>query len=295
MCAHMQDSGHTPEWAGPMVERTMRNGKRIYTSAFKAWLVEQSRVPGVSVSGLAVRHGVNANLLRHWMRLEHWGAPAPDLPHRGAECTKAHTRGLPPRRQGGLRGQVPADGGRHHRADQRTHCHGRRWKRQLVARRLRVAAPRPRHLKLRRPRLGQDGPWGHAYAGCMFGCGDPHGCLVAAGQWHAKGSDQLNGVPLRSAFHGGTLSAEDKSADLDLTDGCAGRALCQNNGMKQVTDPYRRATAEMRGYGVPGAKLKPRSSYAVAAQEVECARCMSELRRRLAAPRLAGTGFGAQL
>ncbi|MDM0091810.1 MULTISPECIES: transposase [unclassified Variovorax] len=59
-----------------MVERTMRNGKRIYTSAFKAWLVEQSRVPGVSISGLAVRHGVNANLLRHWMRLEHWGSPA---------------------------------------------------------------------------------------------------------------------------------------------------------------------------------------------------------------------------
>ena len=59
-----------------MVERTMRNGKRIYTSAFKAWLVEHARVPGVSVSGLAVRHGVNANLLRHWMRLEHWGACA---------------------------------------------------------------------------------------------------------------------------------------------------------------------------------------------------------------------------
>jgi transposase-like protein len=56
-----------------MVERTMRNGKRIYTSAFKAWMVEHARVPGVSVSGLAVRHGVNANLLRHWMRLEHWG------------------------------------------------------------------------------------------------------------------------------------------------------------------------------------------------------------------------------
>lgn len=60
-----------------MVERTMRNGKRIYTSVFKAWLVEQARVPGVSVSGLAVRHGVNANLLRHWMRLEHWSAPVP--------------------------------------------------------------------------------------------------------------------------------------------------------------------------------------------------------------------------
>lgn len=73
----MQNSGHTPEWAGPMVERTMRNGKKVYTSAFKAWMVEHARVPGVSVSGLAVRHGVNANLLRHWMRLEHWGVPGP--------------------------------------------------------------------------------------------------------------------------------------------------------------------------------------------------------------------------
>lgn len=73
----MQNCGHTPEWAGPMVERTMRNGKRIYTWAFKSWMVEQARVPGASVSGLAVRHGLNANLLRQWMRLEHWGAPAP--------------------------------------------------------------------------------------------------------------------------------------------------------------------------------------------------------------------------
>ena len=47
----------------------MRNGKRIYASAFKAWLVEQACMPGASVSGLATRHGVNANLLRHWMRL----------------------------------------------------------------------------------------------------------------------------------------------------------------------------------------------------------------------------------
>ena len=60
-----------------MVERTMHNGKRICTSAFKSWMVEQARLPGASVSGLAVRHGVNANLLRHWMRLAHWGAPAP--------------------------------------------------------------------------------------------------------------------------------------------------------------------------------------------------------------------------
>lgn len=68
----MQDSGHTPEWNGPKVERTLRNGKHIYCSAFKAWLVEQASRPGASVSGLALRNGVNANLLRHWMKLGHW-------------------------------------------------------------------------------------------------------------------------------------------------------------------------------------------------------------------------------
>lgn len=65
----MQDSGHTPEWTGQSVERLMRNGKRIFTPAFKAWLVEQAGKPATSVAGLALRHGVNANQLRRWMRL----------------------------------------------------------------------------------------------------------------------------------------------------------------------------------------------------------------------------------
>ena len=65
----MQDSGHTPEWTGQTVERLMRNGKRVFTSAFKAWLVEQAGKPVTSVAGLALRHGVNANQLRRWMRL----------------------------------------------------------------------------------------------------------------------------------------------------------------------------------------------------------------------------------
>jgi transposase len=55
-----------------MVERVLSNGKRFYFSDFKAWLVEQARQPGASVSGLATRHGVNTNLLRHWMQLPHW-------------------------------------------------------------------------------------------------------------------------------------------------------------------------------------------------------------------------------
>lgn len=65
----MQGSGHTPEWTGQTVERLMRNGKRVFTSAFKSWLVEQAGKPAASVAGLALRHGVNANQLRRWMRL----------------------------------------------------------------------------------------------------------------------------------------------------------------------------------------------------------------------------------
>lgn len=49
----------------------MRNGKRIFTTAFKTWLVEQAAKPGMSVAGLAMKHGVNANQLRRWMRLQH--------------------------------------------------------------------------------------------------------------------------------------------------------------------------------------------------------------------------------
>ena len=57
----------------------MRNGKRIYATAFKAWLVEQAGKPGVSAAGLAMKHGVNANQLRRWMRLQYLRC-APPLP-----------------------------------------------------------------------------------------------------------------------------------------------------------------------------------------------------------------------
>jgi len=68
----MQHCGHTPEWTGAIAERAMRNGKKLYSSAFKTWIVEQALRPGVSVSNLAMRHGINANQLRRWMRLQHW-------------------------------------------------------------------------------------------------------------------------------------------------------------------------------------------------------------------------------
>jgi transposase len=48
----------------------MRNGKRVFALAFKRWLVEQTSQPGASVAGLALRHGMNANQLRRWIKVE---------------------------------------------------------------------------------------------------------------------------------------------------------------------------------------------------------------------------------
>ena len=80
----MQDSGHTPEWSGPAVERVMSNGKRIFALSFRRWLVEQASQPGASVAGLALRHGINANQLRRWIKVE-----------RGPECAQQRVALLP--------------------------------------------------------------------------------------------------------------------------------------------------------------------------------------------------------
>ena len=45
-----------------------RNGRRRYEAASKERLVTACLEPGVSVSRLALEHGVNANLLRKWIQ-----------------------------------------------------------------------------------------------------------------------------------------------------------------------------------------------------------------------------------
>ncbi|WP_273994477.1 IS66-like element accessory protein TnpA [Burkholderia thailandensis] len=46
-----------------------KDGKRRFDRRTKQWLVEACLEPGASVAGLALRHGVNANLLRKWIKL----------------------------------------------------------------------------------------------------------------------------------------------------------------------------------------------------------------------------------
>lgn len=56
-------------WEGQRVERTNARGRHTYVPAFKRWIVEQARRPGMSVAGLALSNQVNANQLRRWVQL----------------------------------------------------------------------------------------------------------------------------------------------------------------------------------------------------------------------------------
>lgn len=51
-----------------VVRRILRNGRRRYDAASKERLVAACLEPGVSVSRLALEHGINANLLRKWIK-----------------------------------------------------------------------------------------------------------------------------------------------------------------------------------------------------------------------------------
>jgi transposase len=57
------------------------HGRRTYSREGKRALVELSKSPGVSVAGLALAHGINANLLRRWIVQSSRGS-APEVEHR---------------------------------------------------------------------------------------------------------------------------------------------------------------------------------------------------------------------
>jgi transposase len=62
-----------------------RDGRCVYSKQGKRELVEACLRPGVSVAGMALRHGVNANLLRKWIK-------AYQVQHRGAVSSEPERR-----------------------------------------------------------------------------------------------------------------------------------------------------------------------------------------------------------
>jgi transposase len=53
--------------SGGLIAKQGARGRRTYNVAVKRALAQQCSHSGVSVAGLALQHGVNANLLRRWM------------------------------------------------------------------------------------------------------------------------------------------------------------------------------------------------------------------------------------
>src|SRR5437870_474475 len=47
--------------------RVNRTGRRTYTPEYKSAVMRECNAPGVSVAGVALAHGINANLLRRWI------------------------------------------------------------------------------------------------------------------------------------------------------------------------------------------------------------------------------------
>jgi len=59
--------------------RVNRTGRRTYSAEYKHRLVEQCK-EGVSVAGIALANGINANLLRRWIVRHRRGEAAPTPP-----------------------------------------------------------------------------------------------------------------------------------------------------------------------------------------------------------------------
>ena len=56
-----------------LVRRIKSDGRRVYERGAKLAIVREAMAPGVSLAKVALRHGLNANLLRKWV-VKHGGA-----------------------------------------------------------------------------------------------------------------------------------------------------------------------------------------------------------------------------
>ena len=62
-----------------------RRRRRRHSAEFKTAVIQECRKPGVSIAAVALAHGLNANMLRKWVRESERDAPTarPALRHPG--------------------------------------------------------------------------------------------------------------------------------------------------------------------------------------------------------------------
>ena len=53
--------------AAPFRVRVNRTGRRTYSRQYKLEIIQECSASGVSVAGVALSHGINANLVRRWI------------------------------------------------------------------------------------------------------------------------------------------------------------------------------------------------------------------------------------
>ncbi|MCX9157970.1 transposase [Niveibacterium sp. 24ML] len=58
------------------MQESQRRSRRAHSAAFKSKVVAESEAVGASVAQVALRHGVNANLVHRWRRAAQRGLPA---------------------------------------------------------------------------------------------------------------------------------------------------------------------------------------------------------------------------
>jgi len=67
-----------------LIVKPATHGRRTYSRQAKRSLVQMCKAPGVSVAGLAMSHGINANLLRRWISQQDATEPASSAEPRAA-------------------------------------------------------------------------------------------------------------------------------------------------------------------------------------------------------------------
>jgi transposase-like protein len=89
-----------------LIVKPATHGRRTYSRQAKRALVQMCKASGVSVAGLALSHGINANLLRRWISQHDATEPASSAESRAALLPVTTTPAKAPAREQDCQGSI---------------------------------------------------------------------------------------------------------------------------------------------------------------------------------------------
>jgi len=72
-----------------LVKAPKRRGRRRHSEAFKREVIEACLQPGVSIAAVALANGLNANLVRRWVK-DHGGSQEAGFKSQASDAAKPH-------------------------------------------------------------------------------------------------------------------------------------------------------------------------------------------------------------